>query len=102
MAAVHNASSFTSPLADASYRSVSEGGVLSDVLSTVQGLSAWTIALTILLLLVGYDQVNYILQKGSIAGPAFKIPFIGPFLESVYVLLSTEELSHDGSLLTLS
>jgi C-22 sterol desaturase len=25
----------------------------------------------------------YILQKGSLAGPFFKMPFIGPFLESV-------------------
>lgn len=27
--------------------------------------------------------VSYIYQKGSIVGPAFKLPFIGPFLESV-------------------
>lgn len=27
--------------------------------------------------------VSYNLQKGSIVGPAFKIPFIGPFLESM-------------------
>lgn len=26
---------------------------------------------------------SYIYQKGSIVGPAFKVPFIGPFLESV-------------------
>lgn len=28
-------------------------------------------------------QVHYIVNKGSIVGPTFKIPFIGPFLESV-------------------
>ena len=28
-------------------------------------------------------QVSYIWQKGSIAGPAWKMPFIGPFLDSV-------------------
>ena len=27
--------------------------------------------------------VSYIWQKGSIVGPAWKAPFIGPFLESV-------------------
>ena len=26
---------------------------------------------------------SYIYQKGSIVGPAFKMPFIGPFLQSV-------------------
>jgi C-22 sterol desaturase len=27
--------------------------------------------------------VSYIVQKGSIVGPTFKIPFMGPFLESM-------------------
>lgn len=27
--------------------------------------------------------VSYQVQKGSIVGPAWKVPFIGPFLESV-------------------
>ena len=27
--------------------------------------------------------VSYIWKKGSIVGPAWKIPFIGPFLESM-------------------
>lgn len=27
--------------------------------------------------------VIYLINKGNIVGPAFKIPFIGPFLESV-------------------
>ena len=26
---------------------------------------------------------SYIYQKGSIVGPSFKMPFIGPFLQSV-------------------
>jgi sterol 22-desaturase len=26
---------------------------------------------------------SYLYQKGSLVGPTFKIPFIGPFLESV-------------------
>jgi C-22 sterol desaturase len=28
-------------------------------------------------------KVSYIWQKGSIVGPAWKTPFIGPFLESM-------------------
>lgn len=38
---------------------------------------------------LGYRLTNhtptaiYIWNKGSIAGPAFKMPFIGPFLQSV-------------------
>ena len=28
--------------------------------------------------------VSYIWQKGSIVGPMFKTPFVGPFLESIY------------------
>ncbi len=27
--------------------------------------------------------MSYILSKGSIAGPAWKMPFIGPFLQSM-------------------
>jgi C-22 sterol desaturase len=27
--------------------------------------------------------VSYVWQKGSIAGPAWKMPFIGPFMESL-------------------
>uniref|UniRef100_A0A8H7NCZ5 Cytochrome P450 n=1 Tax=Bionectria ochroleuca TaxID=29856 RepID=A0A8H7NCZ5_BIOOC len=30
-----------------------------------------------------YDQVSYIANKGSIAGPSWKMPFIGPFLDSM-------------------
>lgn len=46
-------------------------------------LNFWTVSLTILLVLVGYDQFSYISKKGSIEGPSWKAPFIGPFLESV-------------------
>lgn len=28
--------------------------------------------------------VAYIIRKGSIAGPTFKIPFMGPFLQALY------------------
>jgi sterol 22-desaturase len=104
MAAVQN-TSFHSPLAQASYHKLGENGAVEGVLSTISGLSGWSIALTLLLGAVLYDQgklprslkqaesfsgrgltylaVSYQLQKGSIVGPTFKTPFIGPFLQSV-------------------
>ncbi|KAF2029469.1 cytochrome P450 [Setomelanomma holmii] len=39
---------------------------------------------TILLALITYDQVMYALRKGSLAGPKFKIPFMGPFLQALH------------------
>ncbi|KAL1873260.1 hypothetical protein Daus18300_004080 [Diaporthe australafricana] len=45
--------------------------------------SAWQYVVTFLLGLVVYDQVMYIKRKGSIAGPAFKIPLVGPFLQAL-------------------
>lgn len=78
MAAAAQNVSFTSPVADASHGPVPiNNNMVTDIFSTVQGLSGWTIAFTILALLVAYDQVNYWIQKGSIAGPSFKMPFIG-------------------------
>jgi len=47
------------------------------------GISGWTVALTLFLGLVLYDQYKYIVNKGPIAGPLLKVPFIGPFLQSV-------------------
>lgn len=45
--------------------------------------SGWGILFTLLASLVLYDQIKYIINRGSIAGPAFKMPLVGPFLESV-------------------
>ncbi|PWI67078.1 hypothetical protein PCL_04584 [Purpureocillium lilacinum] len=56
-------------------------GLLSGYLSNWSGLQ---ISITILLVLMTYDQVAYIIRKGSIAGPTFKIPFMGPFLQALY------------------
>ncbi|KAJ9666819.1 RNA polymerase C-22 sterol desaturase [Coniosporium apollinis] len=72
--------SFASPRADASYTTPHDGGIVGAVLDATNG---WTIALTLLCLAVVYDQFKYVWNKGSIVGPAWKIPFIGPFLESV-------------------
>ncbi|TVY44311.1 Cytochrome P450 61 [Lachnellula cervina] len=82
MAAIQN-SSFASPLADAKASQIVGNPQIDGILSKVLELSGWTIALTILAVLVAYDQCSYLWQKGSIPGPTWKIPFIGPFLESV-------------------
>ncbi|KAA8897429.1 cytochrome P450 [Sphaerosporella brunnea] len=53
------------------------------VSKSLEGVSMWQVLATILVLSITYDQVKYIWNKGSIVGPAFKIPFMGPFMESV-------------------
>ena len=93
--------SFASPLADAKYAQILGNPQINGFLKTISELSGWTIALTILLVLVAYDQckypshkisvvaaahinqVSYIIHKGSIVGPSWKAPFIGPFLQSM-------------------
>ncbi|KAJ5664332.1 Cytochrome P450 61 [Penicillium longicatenatum] len=50
---------------------------------TLVGWSTWQYIVTFLLGVVVYDQVMYIKRKGSIAGPSFKIPLIGPFLQAL-------------------
>ena len=90
--------SFASPLADANLRIVTEGGLLAKVYNGMSGLN---VLVSFLLVLVAYDQcelrdandcrmgslmwvlVMYVWNKGSIVGPAWKMPFIGPFLSSV-------------------
>ncbi|THX17818.1 cytochrome P450 [Aureobasidium pullulans] len=49
----------------------------------VEGWSTWQYAVTFVLGVIVYDQVMYIKRKGSIAGPAFKIPLMGPFLQAL-------------------
>ncbi|PSN71383.1 cytochrome P450 [Corynespora cassiicola Philippines] len=76
--------SFVSPTADAKVAhaagQLDYNGIVTTVLNSVNG---WSIALTCLLIAVAYDQFKYIWNKGSIAGPAWKTPFIGPFMESM-------------------
>ena len=49
-----------------------------------QNASIWSILFTSFVALCIYDQISYIIKKGSIVGPKFKIwPIMGPFLESV-------------------
>lgn len=46
---------------------------------------SWTkLIVSLVMLVLTYDQVMYFLRKGTIAGPRFKVwPIIGPFLESL-------------------
>ncbi|RAK97673.1 cytochrome P450 [Aspergillus ibericus CBS 121593] len=78
-----NAPSFASPLASVRDGHLSIPSRLEYVVDAVNNASPWTIAFTVLAILVAYDQIMYIRNKGSIVGPAFKMPFIGPFLQSV-------------------
>jgi sterol 22-desaturase len=58
-----------------------KNGLLSRYLN---GYSNTQLLLTILVVLVAYDQCMYLWRKGPIAGPAFKIPFMGPFIRALY------------------
>lgn len=80
---MENATSFTSPLATVKYGAVNVPWQLDYVVDAVSNASGWQIALTILALLVVYDQYSYLSNKGSIVGPMMKEPFIGPFLQSM-------------------
>ncbi|OAK94169.1 sterol desaturase [Phaeosphaeriaceae sp. SRC1lsM3a] len=46
--------------------------------------SGWQLLLMVVLLAATYDQAMYIIRKGPIAGPTFKIPFIGPFIQALH------------------
>lgn len=53
-------------------------------IDVLKNFSWLQIICTALVLILTYDQVAYQLNKGSIAGPKFKVwPIIGPFLESL-------------------
>ncbi|KAL3451139.1 cytochrome P450 61 [Aspergillus insuetus] len=44
----------------------------------------WQYVVSFVLGVIIYDQVMYIWRKGSIAGPPFKIPLMGPFLQALH------------------
>jgi C-22 sterol desaturase len=101
--------SFASPLADASV--VAQLANPTELVSSfLNGLTVWSAILYLAIAAVFYDQgmpcrtlssnfarrvggtkkkrrltdaVKYIYLKGSIVGPSMKIPFMGPFLQSV-------------------
>lgn len=76
--------SYASPTADAQYAPVLSTNIMGAILSRLlSNMNGWSIVLSIFLALVVYDQLSYIRKKGSIVGPSMKLPFMGPFLESV-------------------
>ncbi|KAI9780400.1 MAG: RNA polymerase C-22 sterol desaturase [Peltula sp. TS41687] len=77
----------TSPSAEAGHgmtvkiaSSFGSGGPIERAITSLDG---WVVVVTLLMLLVAYDQFKYVWNKGSIAGPTLKVPFMGPFLDSV-------------------
>jgi sterol 22-desaturase len=96
-----NATSFTSPLADV-FPAFNLPPQVDYVIEQVASVSLVTWLVTLLAMAVVYDQgtrcitakdysanlrvthtVSYWIQKGSIVGPTFKEPFIGPFMQSM-------------------
>ena len=51
-----NATSFTSPLANAKYGSVNVPPQIEYIVDAVSNASGWTIAFTVLAVLIAYDQ----------------------------------------------
>ncbi|OQD75030.1 hypothetical protein PENDEC_c008G01248 [Penicillium decumbens] len=74
--------SFVSPSADATVtpQLFAPAGFIASVLD---GFNAWKLIVTLFVAAVIYDQFKYHYYKGSIVGPAYKLPFMGPFLQSV-------------------
>ncbi|KAL2862630.1 cytochrome P450 [Aspergillus lucknowensis] len=48
------------------------------------GWPTWQYVVTVVLGIIVYDQAMYLWRKGSIAGPTFKIPLIGPFIQALH------------------
>jgi C-22 sterol desaturase len=59
MAALQNAS-FASPLADAKYAQIVGNPQIDSILSKVSEISGWSVVLTVLAILVAYDQCKYL------------------------------------------
>ncbi|KAK2613750.1 hypothetical protein N8I77_000640 [Diaporthe amygdali] len=78
-----NSTSFTSPLASPLNGNVNIPLQLEYVVDAISHASLWTVLWTCVALAVAYDQISYLRQKGSIVGPSWKAPFIGPFLQSM-------------------
>jgi len=58
-------------------------GFLNKAIDSATPLSIFSAFLALFLAAVVYDQLSYWTHKGPLAGDAWKIPFVGPFLESV-------------------
>ncbi|KLU81422.1 cytochrome P450 61 [Magnaporthiopsis poae ATCC 64411] len=77
------ATALASPLASLKPVSAAVPPQLEPVLEVISQAGVWSIVVTLLLIAIVYDQWSYQSNKGSIVGPRFKEPFIGPFLQSV-------------------
>jgi C-22 sterol desaturase len=85
MAAVMEALNSTSSIVPASTIEATVGAINTSFLGTIaEKTSTFGVIITLLAAAVIYDQLSYWRQKGTLVGPAWKIPFIGPFLESVW------------------
>ncbi|RYP06001.1 hypothetical protein DL765_009649 [Monosporascus sp. GIB2] len=78
-----NASDFASPLAHPELAGGNLPLPVDYVLDVISNATISTWLCTLIAIAVAYDQVSYWLQKGSIVGPRFKEPFVGPFLQSL-------------------
>ncbi|KJZ78085.1 Cytochrome P450 61 [Hirsutella minnesotensis 3608] len=83
MDSANASSAFTSVLANAKYAAVSVPPHFDYVYEAIATASPWTLLVTLLAMCVVYDQVSYLIHKGSLTGPSWKAPFMGPFLQSV-------------------
>ncbi|XWX01965.1 hypothetical protein V2A60_009997 [Cordyceps javanica] len=58
--------------------------VSSTLLAAISSWSVWQYVVVAVLGIITYDQVTYIKRKGTIAGPTFKIPLMGPFIQALH------------------
>ncbi|KAH8658210.1 cytochrome P450 [Xylariales sp. PMI_506] len=87
MASVIQTSSFTpfvGNVTDSVLQHATSSQIYGLVSSYFASQSTLQLVVTFILLVVAYDQFMYIKNKGSIAGPMFKIPIMGPFLQAIY------------------
>ena len=55
--------------------------IVKTILDSVNG---WTLVLTALIVLLAAEQWRYRVRKGTAAGPAWTIPLMGSFLDSMH------------------
>ncbi|KAK4505846.1 hypothetical protein PRZ48_003811 [Zasmidium cellare] len=58
-------------------------GILSKAFDNASPVSWFGVFLTLFLAAVVYDQMSYWSHKGPLVGDSWKIPFVGPFFDSV-------------------
>ncbi|GMM31024.1 C-22 sterol desaturase [Martiniozyma asiatica (nom. inval.)] len=65
-------------------QSLDVSGIVSNISEAFHNASWTKIIISLIVVILTYDQINYQIMKGSIAGPKIKMwPIIGPFLESL-------------------